>query len=103
MNREPISPGDLQAALSAIVGHLQKLDGVQRIWLFGSIAKGRTPDWRSDIDIAVEGLESSLLCRVWSEIDSLIKPPLDLVRYEEASEALRSEIHNWGRLLHVTL
>jgi predicted nucleotidyltransferase len=95
------TPEDLESTLSLIVERLAQLDGVRRIWLFGSLAKGRVPDWRSDIDIAVEGLESTALGGVWSDVDRLIAPPLDLVRYEETSAPLRSEIEQCGRLLYV--
>lgn len=31
--------------------------GVSRVWLFGSLARGRGFHWRSDVDLAVEGLD----------------------------------------------
>ncbi len=96
------SPDDLEHLLSLVVTYLARQPGVQRIWLFGSLAKGRAPDWRSDIDIAVEGLEKTALGGVWSQLDSLVQPPLDLTRYEEASETLKTEIEKWGRLLYAT-
>ena len=96
------SSDDLEHLLSLIVAYLARQRGVQRIWLFGSLAKGRAPDWRSDIDIAVEGLEKTALGGVWSQLDSLVQPPLDLTRYEEASETLKTEIEKWGRLLYAT-
>ena len=101
MNSSDRVEGDLDSALSLIVDRLRQR-GVRRIWLFGSLAKGRAPDWRSDIDIAVEGLEKTALGGVWSQLDSLVQPPLDLTRYEEASETLKTEIEKWGRLLYAT-
>lgn len=72
---------------------------VKRVWLFGSIAKGRIPDWRSDIDLAVEGLPKLDVFRTWSEIESKLDMDLDLVRIEDADETLRDQIHQYGLLL----
>ncbi|MBA3882181.1 MAG: nucleotidyltransferase domain-containing protein [Chthoniobacterales bacterium] len=77
--------------MSVVLNYLSVQAGVRRIWLFGSLAKGRPSDWRSDLDIAVEGLDGALLGRTWSELDSLLQLPLDLVRWEDASELLRNE------------
>ena len=95
------SSDDLEHLVSLIVAYLARQRGVQRIWLFGSLAKGRAPDSRSDIDIAVEGSRKQR----WGELvatRSLVQPPLDLTRYQEASETLKTEIEKWGRLLYAT-
>lgn len=83
-----------------VTEYLSAHDGVNRIWLFGSLAKGKKPDWRSDIDIAVKGLEPSALGCAWSELDARIPPPLDLIRWEDASASLRDEITRIGILLY---
>ena len=48
----PVNTGssaqDSESMISLIVGRLARLQGVRRVWLFGSLAKGRAPDWRSD-------------------------------------------------------
>ena len=72
--------------------------GVRKVWLFGSIAKGRTPDWRSDIDFAVEGILPVDIFALWSELDARLTMPVDVVRLEDAPALLRSEILK-GRLL----
>lgn len=74
--------------------------GVRRIWLFGSAAKRRRLDWRSDLDFAVEGMASSEQYRAWSELDACMKMPVDLVRFEAANPTLRAEILQWGKLLY---
>ena len=74
--------------------------GVRRVWLFGSAARGRRLDWRSDFDFAVEGLEADLQGRAWSELDQAVSRPVDLVRWEDAGPTLRAEILKWGKLIH---
>jgi len=40
------------------------------------------------------------LCHAWSELDQLLRHPVDLVRWEEASESLRQEILTRGVSLY---
>lgn len=75
---------------------------IRRVWIFGSFARGRRPDWRSDLDLAVEGLPADLQARLWSELDQAISIPVDVVRWETAGALLRAEIHKWGKLLYET-
>jgi uncharacterized protein len=81
--------------LRVAVGVLSAFPGVFRIWLFGSLAKGRTPDFRSDLDLAVEGLPAEQYLRAWGRLDETLQLPPDLVRWEEANETLRAEINRW--------
>ncbi|MCP9929793.1 nucleotidyltransferase domain-containing protein [Cyanobium sp. AMD-g] len=61
--------------------------GLEGIWLFGSVAEGRTHS-SSDIDLAVAGLPPESLLTATAELDSLAaaRPdpaiPIDLVRLE---------------------
>lgn len=89
---------DLERAKRFLASHA----GVRRIWLFGSAAKGRRLDWRSDLDFAVEGLPAGELFGTWSRLDAMLSYPADLVRWEEANPALRTEILRWGRLLYAS-
>ncbi len=82
------------------VGLLSAVPGVRRIWLFGSVAKARKPDFRSDLDLAVEGLAADRQLSVWASLDEALELPPDLVRLEEASPTLRDEIQRWGILLY---
>jgi predicted nucleotidyltransferase len=79
---------------------LSRRSGVKRVWLFGSAAKGKNLDWRSDLDFAVEGLPADQLERTWSELCPRLDLPLDLVRWEAASGALKEEVRRWGKLLY---
>ncbi len=73
--------------------------GVVRVWLFGSLARGRPQDDRSDIDLAVEGLPPDRYYRALSELDQLVHCPVDLVELEHASPELRSQIESYRLLL----
>lgn len=73
--------------------------GARKVWLFGSVAKGRRPDARSDLDLAVEGLPSQLYFRLISELNDLLGCPVDLVEKETASPALLAEIERHQILL----
>jgi predicted nucleotidyltransferase len=73
---------------------------IRRVWLFGSVAKGRRLDFRSDIDFAVEGLPATAHCRALSELDAVVSLPADLVRWEDADEVLRAQISDWGILVY---
>ena len=73
---------------------------MRRIWLFGSAAKGRPLDWRSDLDFAVEGMASAERYRAWAELDERMTLPVDLVLLEKADPVLRDEILRWGKVLY---
>lgn len=87
---------DVTAALSV----LAEWPSIHRVWLFGSLAKGRRPDFRSDIDFAVEGLPAVAHCRALSRLDAVVSLPADLVRWEDAGDVLRSQISDWGILIY---
>lgn len=83
------------------VSLLSSIHGVSRVWLFGSAAGKRPLDWRSDLDFAVEGLPAGREYQAWSELDERLSRPLDLVRCEDASPLLLSEIQK-GIVLYET-
>ena len=86
--------------VAVATGLLSRRSGVKRVWLFGSAAKGQDLDWRSDLDFAVEGLPVEDLEGTWSELYSRLDLPLDLVRWESASTALKEEVCRWGKVLY---
>jgi len=70
---------------------------VQRVILFGSLARRDLFHQRSDIDLAVEGITSRDFWRAWSALDTLGREfEIDLVDVETASLSLRSEIEQEG-------
>lgn len=87
---------DIDAALRA----LAEWPSIRRVWLFGSMAKGRRPDFRSDIDFAVEGLPAIAHYRALSQIDAAVSLPADLVRWEDADTTLRDQIRETGILVY---
>lgn len=92
-------PEDFQADALMAVRQVARIPAVKRIWLFGSATGKRAADWRSDIDIAVEGLPIEMELRTWSELDAMLEHPLDLIRVESAPSLLLSEIKK-GILLY---
>jgi predicted nucleotidyltransferase len=73
--------------------------GATRVWVFGSVAKGRRLDFRSDIDFAVEGIAAAHFLRVGAELENLLDFPVDLIELERASAALRAQVESHGILL----
>jgi predicted nucleotidyltransferase len=70
---------------------------VQRVILFGSLARRDLFHQRSDIDLAVEGITSRDFWRAWSALDTLGREwEIDLVDVETASLSLRSTIEREG-------
>ncbi len=94
-------PAAIVEDVAQAVSLLSSMHGVTRVWLFGSAARKRPMDWRSDLDFAVEGLPSGREYQAWAELDERLSRPLDLVRCEDASPLLLSEIQK-GIVLYET-
>src|ERR1051325_10417764 len=94
-----ITENQLSAEIARALRLLLRHEGVHRVWLFGSAARGGRLDFRSDLDFAVEGLAEPDLGRAWSELDENVKLPVDLVRWERAGPTLRAQIVQRGKLL----
>ena len=75
-------------------------EGAHEVWLFGSLAKGRRQDFRSDIDLAVEALPSDKYLYCLGTLLDLAPASVDLVELEKASPILRGQIFEHGILLH---
>lgn len=88
----------LTGALPALTAALVRL-GARRVWLFGSLAWGLA-DQASDIDLATEGLPAAAHLRAQGELLLLAPGRVDLVRLEDAPEALATRVREEGRLLH---
>ncbi len=89
-------------ALDRLVGRLAAQPRVQRIWLFGSRARGDARD-RSDIDLAIEAPHANR--REWLDVCRLVEEeaetllPIDVIRVEEAPDRLREQVRAEGRVL----
>lgn len=81
----------------------QNYDGVERVILFGSRARGDALE-RSDIDIAIEGKSITendwlaLYFELQEELDTLLS--VDVVWFNEASEELKNNIKKEGCVLY---
>jgi predicted nucleotidyltransferase len=93
-----VPSSDRMALARQAAAHLYA-QGASSVWLFGSLARGRPQDDRSDIDLAVEGLPPDRYYRLVSELDHLVHCPVDLVEFENASPRLRAQIENCRVLL----
>jgi predicted nucleotidyltransferase len=83
------------AKLPGAVALLRRL-GVERVWLFGSLATGATHA-ASDVDLMVRGLPVGERTRAWLELEDLFGAPVDLVPEEASSSAFRDAVHCRGR------
>ena len=73
--------------------------GAQRVWLFGSLAKGRLPTVHSDFDFAVEGLPGDRLFGSVGHLLQVLPRPVDIVELESCPKLLREQILEHGIVL----
>src|SRR5438045_573605 len=66
--------------------------GARRVWLFGSLAKGRRPTVHSDFDFAVEGLPGDRLFGSVGHLLQILPRPVDVVELEDCNPLLREQI-----------
>ena len=70
--------------------------GANRVWLFGSVAKGRRLGVHSDFDFATEGLPPERYFGCLGTLLQRLPLPVDLVELESASEMLRQRVRAEG-------
>jgi uncharacterized protein len=73
--------------------------GARRVWLFGSLAKGRRPTVHSDFDFAVEGLPGDRLFGSVGHLLQILPRPVDVVELEDCNSLLREQILEHGIIL----
>jgi len=74
--------------------------GAKKVILFGSLAHGEWFAPKSDIDLAVEGLDADSYWKSWRVIEQIITDRfVDLVELETARESLREDIQQYGIIL----
>jgi predicted nucleotidyltransferase len=73
--------------------------GAAKVWLFGSLAKGRRPTVHSDFDFAVEGLPGERLFGSVGHLLQVLPRPVDVVELETCSDLLRQQVLEHGILL----
>lgn len=92
-----------RALIEDLAGRLARHPAVDRVWLFGSRARGDNFE-RSDIDLAIEA--PSIDRNDWLKIklDFEDEAPtlllIDLVRFEDAPEHLREQIRDEGIVVY---
>ena len=77
-----------------------KEQGAQRVWLFGSLAKGRPSTVHSDFDFAVEGLPEDRLFGSVGYLLQMLPRPVDVVELENCPTLLRQQILEHGIVLN---
>jgi len=75
--------------------------GARKVYLFGSLLEQSLVHDRSDIDLAVEGLDGKLYFEALSDLWALLPPwaELDLVPLERAHVGLAERVRSEGVLL----
>jgi predicted nucleotidyltransferase len=86
--------GRLPAAVELLKGRY----GARRVILFGSFARGDTTE-RSDVDLAVEGLDPAGFFTAIADLTGLLDSPVDLVEIERAPSSLLARLALEGREL----
>jgi predicted nucleotidyltransferase len=93
----------LQEVAQACAHCLVRDFGARKVYLFGSLLDQESVHDRSDIDLAVEGLEGRLYFKALSEVWKLLPAgvELDLVLLERAWPDLAERVKTGGVLLDV--
>ena len=73
--------------------------GAKRVWLFGSLAKGRRPTVHSDFDFAVEGLPADRFFGSVGHLLQILPRSVDVVEFESCPPLLRDQILEHGIVL----
>ncbi|NUQ38045.1 MAG: nucleotidyltransferase domain-containing protein [Caldilineales bacterium] len=94
-----------QSALSVVGACVQTLAdsfAVRRVWLFGSLLHPADARHDTDIDLAVEGLDSALYFKALHALYTQLPEgiDLDLITIETAQPSLRQHILATGALLY---
>lgn len=84
-----------------IVEHIAKTYGPKRIWQWGSLIDGRHFSERSDIDIALEGIEDpKTFFAILGDAMDMSSLPVDVVQIETIHPAYADSIRSRGRIVY---
>lgn len=87
----------IMARVRAAAVKLKEDFGVRRVILFGSLAHSAWFRADTDVDMAVEGLDTAEYWEAWRFVEELIADrPVDFIELESASDALRRSIEQFG-------
>ena len=85
------------ARLQEVAAMLKSRFGVRRVILFGSLARKLSFTPGSDVDIAVEGLNTKKYWQAWKLAEEMIGDrPVDFVQIETAKESLKQAVQRYG-------
>lgn len=92
---------DLRTEAKRLV-HLLKAEGFKfkRIYLFGSIIKNKPLASWSDIDLAIEGLKSSIFYKAYACLLKNADFPVDLKPFEELNNLIKEKIKKEGEIIY---
>jgi predicted nucleotidyltransferase len=96
----PTSLGTDDKEYILLAARFLREQGAKRVWLFGSLAKGRRPTVHSDFDFAVEGLPADRLFGSVGHLLQVLPRPVDVVELESCSTLLRKQIVENGIILN---
>ena len=85
----------IRSRLPAAKRLLQERHHARRVVLFGSFARGETTE-RSDVDLAVEGLDPAGYFTAIADLMGLLDAPVDLVEIERAPASLLARLATEG-------
>ncbi|MGH6896910.1 MAG: type VII toxin-antitoxin system MntA family adenylyltransferase antitoxin [Geminicoccaceae bacterium] len=92
-----------RALIEDLAGRLARHPAVERVWLFGSRARGDNFE-RSDVDLAIEAPAMAPDDWLRIKLDFEDEAPtlllIDLVRFEDAPEILREQILDEGIVVY---
>src|ERR1051325_306620 len=107
LSAQDIATRTLPASLSSddqqyilLAARVLREQGAKRVWLFGSLAKGRRPTVHSDFDFAVEGLPADRFFGSVGHLLQVLPRPVDVVEFESCSTLLREQILEHGIILN---
>jgi len=88
---------ELLARVREAARTLKRRFGVRRVVLFGSLAHASWFISDSDVDLAVEGLDTADYWQAWGLAEEIIGDrPVDFIQIEAAGESLRQAIGRHG-------
>ncbi len=90
----------VMARVKAVGDMLKKRYGIEKAWVFGSIAyKERLFRSDSDVDIAVEGLDASEFYNAWRDAEDMLERSVDLVDMSDVSDGMKEIIREHGEVI----
>lgn len=97
-NDQAVSGAVTKEEIREIVSILSQY-GAEKIYLFGSYATGEAREG-SDIDIAVDGMETGVFFKAFGEILLRMSKDVDLIDLTEAKPTLQNRIEREGRIIY---